>query len=155
MLNLPRTTHRFFLEPLSNTKHLKKSLKKRFIKFVEKLRKSKKEVLRCVLREIEHDCRSTTGRNIRKLLLESKKHQLSEINVNNHAYVQVPEGSDWKIGMVAEMLNVKAGYLQVTNFTFKELDDICEFLCSSWSYDQSFFLIFCKPILCLKYMNDN
>ena len=88
-------------------------------------------MLRCVLREIENDCRSTTGRNIRKLLLESEKHQLSEINVNNHPYVDVPEGNDWKIGAVAEILNVKAGYLQVTNFTFKELDDMCEFLCSS------------------------
>ena len=71
MLNLPRTTHRYFLEPLSKTPHIIKSLKRRFINFIYKIRTSQKDVLRTVLHEIEHDCRSTTGRNIRNLLYET------------------------------------------------------------------------------------
>ena len=60
MLNLPRTTHRYFIEPLSKTLHITKSLKKRYINFISKVRTSRKDVLRRVLREIENDCRSTT-----------------------------------------------------------------------------------------------
>ena len=131
MLNIPRASHRFFLEPLSGTMHIIKSLKKRYINFIERLRKSKKEVLRSVLRKIENDCRSTTGRNIRKLLLESDVYQLSDVNVNSRAYNETPKGDEWKIDMVEEILNVKTGYMQVPDFTLEELNGICEVLCST------------------------
>ena len=52
MLSLPRRTHRYFIEPLSRTSHVSKSIKKRFLGFIDKVRMSRKEVLRCVLRTI-------------------------------------------------------------------------------------------------------
>ena len=131
MLNLPRTTHRFFLEPLSETMHIVKSLKKRFINFISKIRESKKHVLRRVLHEIENDCRSTTGRNIRKLCLEYKVSKLADIDINENQYKEIPEGDDWKIGMVDEINNLKNGCLEIVEFTVEEVDEICKFICSS------------------------
>ena len=131
MLNIPRTTHRYFIEPLSKTLHISKSLKKRFINFVDKLRKSRKDVLRRVLREIENDCRSITGRKIRKLLLASDVLQLCDVNVNNIPYKSIPEGDEWKIEMVDEIINVKSGKLELDNFTIEEMNTICDLICSS------------------------
>ena len=130
MLNLPRTTHRYFLEPLTKTMHVTKSVKKRFINFINKIREGKKKVLRNVLQEIEKDCRSTTGRNIRKILLDHNALELSDIDVNKHPYKEVKDSNIWKIGMMDEILAIKSGSHQLDGFAKKEVDVICEFLCN-------------------------
>ena len=128
MLDLPRSTQRYFLAPLTRTRHIK-FLKKRFINFIGKITSSKKEVLRQVLREIENDCRSTMGRNIRKLLFENDVHQINLIDVNQRPYIDVPNGDEWKIKMVEEMVEMKSGQLQVDDFSWKEVDEICRHIC--------------------------
>ena len=130
MLNLPRTTHRYFLEPLAKTMHITKSLKKRFINFINKIREGKKMVLREVLQVIEKDCRSSTGRNIKQILLDHNALELSDIDINKHPYKEVKDCDTWKIGMMDEILNIKSRSLQLDGFTKKEVDAICEFLCS-------------------------
>ena len=62
MLNLPHATHRGFIEPLSSRKHLKRVLLKRFIQFVEKIKTSKKPLLRLMLRLSEQNSNSTHGK---------------------------------------------------------------------------------------------
>ena len=47
-----------------------------------------------MLRTIEHDCRSTTGGNIRRLEIEASK--LNE-EKSDLSYVSIPYGSEWKI----------------------------------------------------------
>ena len=42
MLGIPRNSHQYFIEPLSQTQHIKFSLLKRFLKFVESMALSKK-----------------------------------------------------------------------------------------------------------------
>ena len=110
--------------------HVTKSLKKRYVNFIEKLRTSKKAVLRQVLHVIRNDCRSTTGRNIRKLLLENDALQLYDIDFDGLPYKCIPEGDSWKIGMVNEIIDVKSGKLELTNFTLEEVDDLCKSICS-------------------------
>ena len=131
MLSLPRTTHRYFIEPLSKTPHITKSLKTRFLNFISKIYKSKKEVLRRVLSSIEHDCRSTTGRNIRKLKLQLDDFdQRRIIEFCNKPYIEVPIGDEWKLNMAKEIINIKSDTLIVNGISQKELDDICAYICS-------------------------
>ena len=130
MLDLPRTSHRYFLEPLSKTMHVKKSLTKRFINFIGKLETSRKTVIRQILHEIRHDCRSTTGHNIRKLLLENNALQLRNIDYEVIPYKRVPKGSDWKIGMVEELIEIKSGNLELAKFTMDEVGYLCRSICS-------------------------
>ena len=108
--------------------------KKRFINFIVKIRESNKGVIRRILQEIENDCRSTTGRNIRKLRLESNAMQLSDIDIEKVPYREVPEGDQWKIDMVNEIIEMKSGRMEVTNFALGEINDICKFLCNCWWY---------------------
>ena len=131
MMNLPRTTHRFFIEPLTSTQHIGKSLKRRLVKFVSKVKESSKSVLRHMLYEIEGDCRSTTGRNIRSLLLEYQISKLSEIDIARRAYKRISSGEEWKIPLVKELVDATCGDLEVTNFNPDQLREIAELVCST------------------------
>ena len=64
MLSIPRTSHRYLIEPLSKRPHIVKSLRQRFINFISKIKNSEKKVLRNTLELVKEDCRSTTGLNI-------------------------------------------------------------------------------------------
>ena len=129
MLSLPRRTHRYFLEPLSDTHHIVKSIKKRFLGFLDKIRSSKKKVLGCMLQKIEQDCRSTTGRNIRMLQLQLEK--TTEEEFLKTPYARVPEGEQWKLAVIKELIEVKSGCMYISTMTKDEINDIIETLCCS------------------------
>ena len=126
MLDLPRKTHRYFIEPLSNTRHVIKSMKMRFLNFIDSIRRSKKEVLRCVLRMIEHDCRSNTGRNLRKLFIEADE---AAQDIASTDYKDVCTEDIWKVNFVKEIVEIKAGRLKMTTLSFNELNVIAEYVC--------------------------
>ena len=115
MLAIPRTAHRYFIEPLSDRAHIIKSLKKRFLNFVLKIKKSNKAVLRNVLNVIELDCRSTTGRNLRKLKLFTKNYAFDDINPEGYPYIETPVFDKWRISLVKEIIEIKSDKLKVGN----------------------------------------
>ncbi len=131
MLSIPRTSHRYFVEPLSDRSHIVKSLKKRFLNFLSKIRESKKSVLRHMLIEIEDDCRSTTGRNLRILRLETGNFSNNKIDISDKPYQEIPNDSEWKIASAKEILKIKSGDLILENLVFKELDAVLEVICCS------------------------
>ena len=69
MLGLHRESHRFFIEPVSGTKHIISHIHKRFVKFIIQMMKSKKTALRSLCLKLLKECRSTSGKNIRKLVV--------------------------------------------------------------------------------------
>ena len=71
MFNLPRETHCYLIEPISGQAHAKTSMARRFLSFIQSIRASKKQALRNLLRVVEFDTRSVTGRNLRTILLET------------------------------------------------------------------------------------
>ena len=73
LLGIPRNTHRYFIELLSGTPHIMLSLFKRFLNFISSIKNSPKGILNNMLDLIKYDCQSTTGRNLRKLLLLTEK----------------------------------------------------------------------------------
>ena len=82
MMSLPRTSHRYLIEPLSRKPHIIKSLKKRFLNFTKKIKGNQKPVLRNTLSVIADDCRSTTGKNLCKFKLETKNLTLDNVDFN-------------------------------------------------------------------------
>ena len=79
---------------------------------IEKIRKSKKQILNTVLFEIERDVRSTTGRNLRMLMRETDRCDcgwcdISEIqlsDIETLPYFQLAEDEEWRIGMIHHLL---------------------------------------------------
>ena len=49
MLDVPRETHRYLVELLSNTAHIKQVLVKRFLSFLDQIRKSDKTATKFLL----------------------------------------------------------------------------------------------------------
>ena len=69
MWYIPLESHRYLIEPITNQVHLKFVLIKRFLNFRKQILKSSKQALKSLLSIFETDCRSMTGRNLRKIML--------------------------------------------------------------------------------------
>ena len=122
MLSLPRNTHRYLIEPLSKVKHIVRSLRKRFITFIEKIKAGEKAVLKKMLDTIESDARSTTGRNLRCLKLQG----LDNIGTS----YEISENEVWRIKLAEDIISARTGRLS-TILSDEELEQICIFVCSS------------------------
>ena len=99
MLGIPRNTNRFFIEALTENQHIKFSLLKIFVAFVNSIESSTKLVLRNMLEILKHDCRSTTGSNLRKVMALLKKRnvdEISKVDRKNQIYNSIPLSQDWR-----------------------------------------------------------
>ena len=125
MLGIPRNTHRFFIEPLTEIQHIKFSLLKRFVNFVNSIESSKKSVMRNILKIVEQDCRITTGRNLRKLMLVLEKRnvdEISNVDLKNQIYDCIPSGHEWKVCIAKELLQIKNNELETEYLKNNELE---------------------------------
>ena len=127
MMSIPRAAHRYFIEPLSGKQHVVKSLKRRFTNFISKVTSNEKRVLRDMLHDIRHDCRSVTGKNIRILKLESEK--AHNVNIDQMPYSAVPKDANWRVNFAAKILAIKSGDLTLRNISYADLDSILEDVC--------------------------
>ena len=69
MYDIPRQTHKYFIEPLTQQKHLKSLLIRRFLGFITQIKKYPKDIVKVVLNTIKYGVASTTGSNLRNILL--------------------------------------------------------------------------------------
>ena len=103
ILRIPRNTQRFFIEPLSETRHIHLALIKRFVNFTTKVMESKKEILRKKMVIVKEDCRSTTGKNLRTSLLrvgKSNVNELSHHDIKELVYHNIP----WKVNFAKDLI---------------------------------------------------
>lgn len=134
MLNVPRNTHKYFIEPLSECKHIQSVLIKRFLSFIEHLKNSPKIVASKLLKTIKHDTSSVTGSNLRNIMILSKKTSIEDLNPTDSdmiKYCSVEEENKWKIEVAKELLEVQSGNLELGNFKFKEVQEMISFICTT------------------------
>ena len=134
MFDLPRETHRYFVEEVSEAPHLKTVLIKSFLSFVDSLRNSNKKALRNLFLKIRKDTQSVTGYNLRKILLLGNKGDvdlLNPIDANEIKYYPVPEAEKWRIGFVKELTDIKFGRMTLDGFTTEEINDLLHIICTS------------------------
>ena len=127
MLRLDRTTHRYLIEPLSNTRHIKISLMERFRNFSEKLSTSSKTAVKYLHYSVKNDCRSITGMNTRRNLLTN--HQT---NKNGKIqFVPIPPNQQWRINFIKDLLDIRDGLLSMDTWERMDIDDTLYHLCTS------------------------
>ena len=127
MFDLSFRTHRYFVEPVSGKVHIKNILLKRFLGFLNQIKKSSKILPSALLRLVSHDTRSTTGSNLRKILLLTEKTKIEDItiqDIDNYCYAPARQEDLWKIDMVKELVEVRADQYEVPDFSREELDEI-------------------------------
>ena len=133
MFGLNMKTHRYIIEPISG-RHLKSILKKRFLKFIEKVRHSRKSTLSHILKFVESDCRSTTGHNLRNILLLTQKNKISELDTMDAMSIQyhpIEEHDFWRINQIEELLEIIHWSSEIPGFDTSEIKDILDFICTS------------------------
>jgi hypothetical protein len=134
MFDLPYATHRWLIEPVSGSTHLRRFLINRFLNFVKQINKSSKFVTNLCLSTIQYDVRSITGYNLRKIMIETGKtdiNQHNDVRTDDIEYHPVRNEDKWKISVIKECIDVKFGNLSIEGFSSEELEEICSHLCVS------------------------
>ena len=118
MWELPRQTHRKFIEPLGGV-HAKTMIYSRFLKFIQSITKGKKRAPLYLLEIIKNNTQTITGRNIRIILNELDKRNIEEVTVEevktNVKLKEIPEEELWKLNVIKELTDVKQKNLYVIN----------------------------------------
>ena len=134
MYDLPVETHRYLVEPVSEQIHLKKLLIKRFISFLQQIKKSRKMTPKLLLNAIMNDTRSITGSNVKRILVLTKKSKVEDItteDIENIVYEKISDENLWRIDLIKEITDVKFGQLTVDGFSQEECEEILKFACVS------------------------
>ena len=135
--NLPNTTHKYFIEQISESPHLKTILCQRFLTFINSIRTSKKKCLSALAEVACCDQGSSTCQNLNLIselsglenILEISPRMLSQQIV----YEAVPESEAWRVPLLKELLSLKSNDLTLPdNFLTKdELEDLIRFTATS------------------------
>ena len=131
MLGIPRNSHRYFIEPLSDTKHITFSLLKRYIKFVDSIESSSKSVLKRMLRIVRRGCRSNPWKNFRKLMRIAGKTSIDDLkkgDFNDLIYSEIPAGEEWKIRLAEERIEIKKGIMVSRFLLSNEINEILTYI---------------------------
>ena len=134
MYDLPLRTHRYLLEPVTNVSHVKLLLAKQFLGFIKQIEKSPKKLPKELLQMVKFDVRSTTGYNLRRLMLLLKKRNIENLSKEDYRLIEYNkiEAKDvWKVPFIREITDRKFNQLEVEGFTYEELEEILDFLCTS------------------------
>ena len=134
MANLPIQTHRYLIEPISDTRHMKLKIIKYFLNFINSIRNSAKHVLRQLLSLSKDDVRTTTGQNLRNILLLTNKQHVDDLHpglVDGIEYHKIGEEDVWRINMVKEITDLKNGILETPEgWSSDELELILHWVCT-------------------------
>ena len=133
MLDLPYATHRSLIQPLTGDQHIKLVLIRRFVGFMEKIQNSGKSALQMLRMEAMKDVRSVTGSNLRNIMLLVGKTRVEDVKLEDLdllSYFPLDELERWKIPMINQIVDIKAGQMELPGFELEELEDILHHLCT-------------------------
>ena len=132
MFNLPWATHRNLIEPLTGMPHIRRILIWRYLSFIKKIQKSKKTALTNLLNQAMNDVRTTTGSNLRWIMLHAGNNTIDEV-LNSKVdveYHKLDEEQLWRADMLRELIDVRNDVKSIEEMENDDLEDILEFLCT-------------------------
>ena len=132
MAKLPRETHRFFIEPMSESQHIMIKLYKRFLNFIQKVKGSNKPVLVNLLDVTKNDCRSRTGSNLRKILLNTSKNSIDNLfseDLTKNLYDDLVKNR-WKIEVLKELMECRSKGLNLSGYADQEISSLIDAVCT-------------------------
>ena len=128
MLDLPLATHRNLIEPLSGRSHIRRVFILRFLNMISSIRESKKPLLRTLLTVTQYRTTSTTGRNLRHIMLLQGENRIEDIKAEASLcpYFPLPDEEAWRVEQLQGMMEEK----KVVELEKDEMD-LFEFLCTN------------------------
>ena len=132
--NLPVSTHRNIIEPVTKSMHIRKTLIARLLGFVHQIKSSDKRIPKLLLSHIIHDVRSTTGKNLRTILLQTRKNDVDELirtDFRDVSYHPLSDDDKWKGNCLNELIDIRDGKLLLEEFHDMEIDDLIADICTA------------------------
>ena len=106
-------------------------LVKRYMSFIEKIDKSSKSSLKQLLEVSKKDVRQTTGQNLISIMEITGKNTIEELNRNAYfEYHKAGENDAWRTNFAKELIEIRAGDLEVHGIESDELEQILEHICT-------------------------
>ena len=102
---------------------------KRFLKFYNILQNSDKPHLKYLMKLQESDYRSVFGKNISNICTEAGADNISQVLASDIVYHPVPEEEIWRVSLILELLEMKAGRTEAFLST-KEVEKLIELVAS-------------------------
>ena len=126
--------HRVYIEQISENRHLKSILIKRFLNFIEQIKKTKKTITSRILEIIKNDVSSVTGSNLRNIMLIVGKNTIDDLNPTDACLIEyrpMKDEDEAKVGLLKELIEVKHGDYTIAEFDKSEIDDIIRSICAN------------------------
>jgi hypothetical protein len=134
MADLPYATHRYLIEPVSGQQHMSIILIRNFLNFINRIKQSPKPVLRHLYSIVKADVRTTTGSNLRNILLQTSLSSVDDLQpsiVQEIKYMKIRDMDMWRIPIIKEAMDIKCGNLNPPEgWTREELDEILQLACT-------------------------
>ena len=83
---------------------------------------------------LQNDVTSTTGSNLRHIMLLVSKSKIEDLNPADAdliEYCEIENENKWKIGTAKELLEVQSGTLQLEQFSYKDVKEMLNLICTS------------------------
>ena len=134
MADLPYATHRYLIEPISGQQHMSITLVRNFLKFISSIKTSSKPVLRQLYGIAKADVRTTTGSNLRNILVQTNLLHVDDLHlgvVQQIKYREIQDRDKWMIPIIKEVIEIKCGEVKPPDgWTVEEFDDILTYACT-------------------------
>ena len=87
-----------------------------------------------MLQTVQNDARSTTGSNLRKILIQTNKNNVERLEVEDYSsikYHELHESEAWKVGLAKELTDAKFGRVNIENMNIDEVCNTLDYICTS------------------------
>ena len=110
------------------------TLIRNFLNFTNKIKQSPKAVLRHLYSIAKADVRTTTGSNLRNILLQTSLTSVDDLHpgtVKQLKYMEMKDRDMWRIPIIKEALDIRFGNINPPDgWTMDEFDEILHFACT-------------------------
>ena len=113
VFRLPFMTHRYLIEPLSESCHLKTMLINRFVKFYTSLQNNTKPSIRNLFSIQANDVRSDFGSNISHILSKCHNNDILNFDKLDFSYHPIANDDVWRVNVIKELMTVKYNFLNL------------------------------------------
>ena len=128
IFDLPLNSHCWLVEELSGAHHAKKLIYKKYIGFLNNLKKNKRKSVNFLLSYVIDNVQSFTGRNIRKILMDTDTKIVpgvtKKVQLQNYQVHATPESEQWRLPLLESLLAIKNDEWEV--LFCEEEDDITQ-----------------------------
>ena len=135
---LSNVAHKYLIEHVSSSKHIRTIVYQRFLTFIQSLMRSKKKCLTALANFVVNDPGSTTCQNLNIISIESGLSNLLDINPNfvknSILYAPMPAEDSWKVDLLDELLLLRTGDLEFEGnegLKFDELQALIKWISSA------------------------